>query len=181
MRIKAVCTPEFDGQGTFDIPYSVGQGPAARTIKVRVRITQEKMIQQESEPISLKDELGSDFWLFRNRVVKIANTEGMGEDELLIHIKHHVLRAESKWSRIKKQVDAFENLERTPTAKRERIPESVRLFVWQRDEGKCVKCGSQEKLEYDHIIPFADGGSNTERNIQLLCEQCNRQKGKTVS
>ena len=181
MKIKPVCTAELDGQGNFDIPYVVGEGPAARTVKLQVHISQEKMIQQDSEPISLTEELGAGYWLFRNRVLKVENAEAMSEEELLVHIKHNVLRAESKWKRIKKQVEAFENLERTPSAKRERIPESVRLFVWQRDEGKCVKCGSREKLEFDHIIPFADGGSNTERNIQLLCEQCNRQKGKCVS
>jgi len=58
--------------------------------------------------------------------------------------------------------------------------ESVRLFVWQRDKGQCAKCGSRERLEFDHIIPLAPGGSNTERNIQLLCEACNRSKGATI-
>jgi 5-methylcytosine-specific restriction endonuclease McrA len=77
-------------------------------------------------------------------------------------------------------VQALENLERIPSAKRERISDDVRLFVWQRDEGKCVSCGSRERLEFDHIIPFAEGGSSTERNVQLLCEACNRQKGKKI-
>jgi len=44
-----------------------------------------------------------------------------------------------------------------------------------------VKCGRQERLEYDHIIPLVKGGSNTERNIQLLCESCNRSKGSVIS
>jgi len=59
---------------------------------------------------------------------------------------------------------------------RTQIPDDVKIFVWKRDGGKCVKCGSIENLEYDHIIPFSKGGSNTERNIQLLCEKCNREK-----
>jgi tetratricopeptide (TPR) repeat protein len=60
------------------------------------------------------------------------------------------------------------------------IPEEVRHAVWRRDEGRCVQCGSQEKLEYDHIIPVSRGGSNTERNLQLLCEPCNRAKSATI-
>ncbi|HZX13435.1 MAG TPA: HNH endonuclease [Thermodesulfobacteriota bacterium] len=54
------------------------------------------------------------------------------------------------------------------------------MYVWNRDGGKCVKCGSQEKLEFDHIIPLSKGGSNTARNVQLLCETCNRSKGDSI-
>ncbi len=56
------------------------------------------------------------------------------------------------------------------------IASDVKMYVWKRDGGRCVECGSQEKLEYDHIIPVSKGGSNTERNVQLLCEHCNRTK-----
>lgn len=65
--------------------------------------------------------------------------------------------------------------------RRETIPDNVKMQVWKRDGGKCVRCGSQEKLEYDHIIPLCKGGSNTARNIQLLCEKCNRSKGRFYS
>jgi hypothetical protein len=64
--------------------------------------------------------------------------------------------------------------------KRLPIPNDVKMYVWQRDGGRCVKCGSQQNLEYDHIIPIAKGGSNTARNIQLLCEHCNRSNGANL-
>lgn len=64
--------------------------------------------------------------------------------------------------------------------KREPIPQDILDKVWNRDGGKCVKCGSQEKLEFDHIIPFSKGGSNTYRNLQILCEKCNRQKSNSI-
>jgi hypothetical protein len=63
---------------------------------------------------------------------------------------------------------------------RPRISEEVRIAVWRRDEGKCVRCGSRENLEYDHIIPISQGGSNTVRNIELLCEKCNRAKSNNI-
>jgi len=44
-----------------------------------------------------------------------------------------------------------------------------------------VQCESKEKLEYDHIIPISKGGSNTERNVQLLCEKCNREKSAKIA
>jgi 5-methylcytosine-specific restriction endonuclease McrA len=91
-----------------------------------------------------------------------------------------VLSHEKALSKIQREVDAFENFERLEANHSAPIPERVRMFVWQSDGGRCVTCGCQERLEYDHIIPLAAGGSNTERNIQLLCEPCNRKKGATV-
>ncbi len=64
---------------------------------------------------------------------------------------------------------------------RDVIPSSVRREVWRRDGGRCSKCGSRENLEYDHIIPISKGGSNTARNIELLCEGCNRSKGASIT
>ena len=66
------------------------------------------------------------------------------------------------------------------TKKREPIPQEVQDAVWRRDGGRCVKCGSQENLEFDHIIPFSKGGSNTVRNLQLLCQKCNREKSNHI-
>jgi hypothetical protein len=64
--------------------------------------------------------------------------------------------------------------------RREPIPDDVKIFVWQRDRGRCVKCGSDKNLEFDHIIPWTKGGSSSARNIQLLCETCNRGKGPNL-
>lgn len=64
--------------------------------------------------------------------------------------------------------------------KREAISTSVKNAVWRRDQGMCVQCGSKENLEFDHIIPFSKGGSNTARNLQLLCEPCNRSKSAKI-
>lgn len=64
--------------------------------------------------------------------------------------------------------------------KRQAIPTEVKTQVWQRDKGQCVECGSNQNLEFDHIIPLALGGANTFRNLQLLCEMCNRRKGAAL-
>jgi hypothetical protein len=63
---------------------------------------------------------------------------------------------------------------------REAIPQRVRHEVWRRDQGRCVDCGSRERLEFDHIVPVSKGGSNTARNIELRCEACNRRKSASV-
>jgi 5-methylcytosine-specific restriction endonuclease McrA len=63
---------------------------------------------------------------------------------------------------------------------RESIPRNVKKEVWNRDDRKCVKCGSQKNLEFDHIIPVSKGGSNTARNVQILCKKCNREKSNNI-
>lgn len=65
-------------------------------------------------------------------------------------------------------------------ARSRRISQEVKDAVWNRDGGKCVECDSNENLEFDHIIPFSKGGANTYRNLQLLCENCNRSKSDKI-
>lgn len=60
------------------------------------------------------------------------------------------------------------------------IPQAVRDAVWRRDQGRCATCGGQDRLEFDHIIPFSKGGSSTYRNVQLLCQDCNRSKSARI-
>ena len=67
-----------------------------------------------------------------------------------------------------------------PKKQRIPIPQYVKREVWRRDGGRCVECNSNEKLEFDHIIPFSKGGSDTIRNLQLLCQRCNRSKGASI-
>lgn len=70
---------------------------------------------------------------------------------------------------------------RTQSAGRN-IPKWVRRQVWKRDKGRCVyeapdgrRCGSRAGLEYDHIVPWARGGtSNDAANIRLLCRAHNQ-------
>lgn len=61
-----------------------------------------------------------------------------------------------------------------------KISSKTKREVWRRDEGKCSNCGSRENLEYDHIIPVSKGGSNTARNVELLCQKCNREKSNKI-
>jgi hypothetical protein len=75
----------------------------------------------------------------------------------------------------------WEAIANKETEKRSRrVSTEVKRAVFERDEGKCVKCGSSENIEYDHDIPFSKGGSNGVRNIQLLCKECNRQKSNKI-
>ncbi len=74
----------------------------------------------------------------------------------------------------------LENLNEINRIRREQIPQDILDKVWNRDGGKCTSCGSQEKIEFDHIIPISKGGANTYRNIQILCEKCNSKKSNNI-
>ena len=55
-----------------------------------------------------------------------------------------------------------------------------RKAVYERDNYTCQICGATvndgAKLEIDHIKPVSKGGTNDENNLQVLCQQCNREK-----
>lgn len=142
------------------------------------RAVQEYLERQDREPQPLLDG-----WVYRATVLRVADSAGpnvRNPDERLLLVKRYVLRRERAVEKMRREVDALESCRSLEDSTREAIPENVRLFVWQRDKGQCVRCGSRERLEFDHIIPVVAGGSSTERNIQLLCESCNRSKGATV-
>ncbi|MES2964889.1 MAG: HNH endonuclease signature motif containing protein [Bdellovibrionota bacterium] len=47
-----------------------------------------------------------------------------------------------------------------------------RLFL--RDRGRCDNCGGTMRIQKDHNVSFAMGGSNEIDNLRLLCRSCNQ-------
>lgn len=64
---------------------------------------------------------------------------------------------------------------RPETPSRESVPAATRRLVIEA--GRCSYCGATDELEIDHIRPVSKGGGNEIRNLQLLCRDCNREKG----
>jgi hypothetical protein len=61
------------------------------------------------------------------------------------------------------------------------IPSAVKLEVWKRDKGRCVKCGCTDNLHFDHDIPFSKGGTSlSAKNIRLLCARHNLEKSARI-
>lgn len=122
------------------------------------------------------------FWIFRTKLVEVDGWETASREEVVIAVKHKVLSGEKAFLEMQQEIELFEKLKTLERTQRDRpgIPDEVRIFVWRRDGGHCVRCGSDHNIEFDHIIPLARGGSNTARNIQILCESCNRSKGVTT-
>lgn len=116
------------------------------------------------------------YWLFGGRFYK--DSDGLDSDEVrALLLSRQRLKAE-RINRAK-TITAAPKIE--TKSWRGAIPEDIRMLVWQRDGGRCVKCGSQSELQYDHIIPFSVGGASTHENLQILCGTCNRAKKTSVS
>ena len=52
---------------------------------------------------------------------------------------------------------------------------NLREFVFSRTNGRCSYCGAKA-TEIDHIIPRAQGGSNSVHNLTPACRSCNQKK-----
>lgn len=109
--------------------------------------------------------------LYSNAVcITCTSTRGQG----VYHVKHPDTLEAILTSLIRR--NNFKVAEHTDKGRTRHIPDNVKVAVWQRDTGACVRCGAKEYLEFDHIIPFSRGGANTEKNVQLLCRKCNLAK-----
>ena len=63
------------------------------------------------------------------------------------------------------------------------IPVTAKMRIARRDNYTCQICGKHLKdseIEFDHVIPWAKGGSSEEHNIRLTCSRCNRRKSKKL-
>ena len=130
---------------------------------------------QLSRPQCVLTAEGRSWWWYQGQFY--VENDGYSQEEVKLLLWDRHQKREHKLQRLRKEILSEHATEQ---ARRERIPEDVRVFVWKRDGGRCVHCGSQENLEFDHIIPLAKGGSSTSRNVQLLCETCNRRKSANL-
>jgi len=133
--------------------------------------------EQKKQPIETSE---PNIWAYRDILVQVSLNEYLAISEVLLYVKRYVLRNEEKIRKLKEEVKFLENIQEGDTRIREHIPDHVKMFVWNRDDGKCVECGSKKNLEFDHIIPHSKGGSDTARNLQILCDRCNRKKGGNI-
>jgi len=59
--------------------------------------------------------------------------------------------------------------------------DSQKRTAYEKQKCKCSKCKEEfkiEEMEGDHIKPWSEGGKTLPNNLQMLCKDCNRKKGK---
>ena len=165
----------------WQLEIEVGEGDAARVVPLDLPYL-----------ISFDDVLDRPLFLTGNKLVFFQNRLFMPErpprtdaerEEIVLRVKKMVYDEQAELVNLKAAVSNLEAaIEYTKSGfKRDPIPEDVKLLVWARDGGECMRCGSKTNLHFDHIIPVAKGGGNSEANIQILCQPCNLRKSDKIA
>jgi hypothetical protein len=131
----------------------------------------------EHRPVEVAVVGARTYWMFRHRIY--WERDGLSAEDVHALLLDRERRQARQIERAR-LVSGRGPGDPTTLPTRPSIPDEVKTYVWQRDHGRCVRCGTDEALEFDHVIPVALGGSSSARNLQLLCEGCNRAKGAAL-
>jgi hypothetical protein len=129
---------------------------------------------QHQQPVSIVHAGSRVWWWFEGTFYWESGS--YSQRDVLALIRDRQRRATQRLDRAHMLLNIEEGTAQRPPRQRQPIPRDVRRMVFERDGGRCVECGSNFDLQYDHIIPIALGGGGTAENLQLLCGECNRRK-----
>ncbi len=131
---------------------------------------------QRSAPVPLMQDGRRHWWWFQDRFY--SEDEGLASEDVRALVFERDQKSERRLEGARSRM--VQGAMETNVTPRGGISRDIKLRVWERYSGKCANCGSTQLLQFDHIVPLAMGGSNSEQNLQLLCDRCNLEKGGTL-
>ncbi len=165
-RSEAVLEPK-----TLDQPYRTVSGTLTQNGKFFRAAQDHKDGRRPPERVRVYEKLRKGIWSYNGVFHLVDSWQENDGNRKVLKFKLVAVKGE-------------EDLNRPPAPQPDRrriIPTSVKLAVWQRDEGRCVVCGATDELHFDHDLPYSKGGTSiTEDNVQLMCARHNLQKGAKI-
>jgi 5-methylcytosine-specific restriction endonuclease McrA len=159
---------ESQGGGSFSFPILAPTTLSPRAMQERQREESSRRLDDErrrqEEELRLSPEERAE------QARRVDENERIAEAERVVRER----RRRDKLAWAERVLDGSEPVPR------EAISSEVRRMVFERDNGRCVECGSNFEVQYDHIIPIALGGANSVENLQVLCATCNQRKGASI-
>lgn len=107
-------------------------------------------------------------------IIKALADAGATPQMIVAAVEAHEAGAEKEAAR-KRAIDAARTA-RYRARGGGQISEELRAAVYERDNSRCVYCGSEEDLQCDHVVPLAKGGQTTFENLATACRPCNARK-----
>ncbi len=164
--------------GKVDLVFAVGKTKqfviARKVPRSEVQVWQDG--QREYPRSVALPSLGRTYWNFVDRWW--WDNDGLSAEQVHALLVTQLQRQQARIERA--QAVVAMGAEPRPV-QRGQIPDDVKQFVWQRDQGACRNCGATVELQFDHVIPVALGGSSDAENLQILCGPCNRRKSAGIT
>ena len=161
----------FPNPKAVDQPLKYPSGGPTQNGKFHAAAQDTKIGQRLPERVRVYEKLRPGIWSY-NGVFHLVDS-WTERDECRTVCKFKLIAVEGE--------EDFEQPVHLNAERRRLIPTHVKLEVWQRDAGKCFMCGAVDELHFDHILPFAKGGTSmTAANVQLLCARHNLAKSDRI-
>lgn len=156
-------------------------GTGCAPVKISIPDHDQLSNEQAESPVLIAASGERQFWWYQDRFYWDNENYDAGDIKALLVKRERDKNRTLQHARDVMAAEAGTGVDGMPSGRRrEPIPEEVRRFVFRRDGGRCQQCGSQELLQFDHVIPVALGGSSEPENLQLLCASCNREKSDSI-
>jgi HNH endonuclease len=158
------------------VTYWFGRNKGFRWKKIKRVEWQQRLALQQRLPLCVLSAGERQYWLYKDKCY--WEDQRLSRDQVKALLD---MRLERDAARVQ-QAEEYAALgsQSRVRANRQQIPDDIKRYVFRRDKGRCVRCGSRNELQYDHIIPIALNGSSTAENLQILCGPCNRRKGGRI-
>jgi 5-methylcytosine-specific restriction endonuclease McrA len=152
--------------------FASGKRRAAKTVTSAALATMRE--QQLTTAVPVLCDGARSWWWCLDRFY--SEDEGLSAADVYALAYERRLRAQRKLERARTTVAVGQ----LAAGGRGPVPRELRQAVYERDGGRCVECEATFDLQFDHLIPVALGGATSEQNLQLLCGNCNREKGASL-